>query len=264
MVITYRDANKKIGPIKIFTKHSELNDIINKVSKSDFCPLSNSVFSPESYKFTDLLYRDYPELLKQTKVVKGEVVPLISKGHEKDLTSNVFDNLLNIVFFHDKPNSNEKFVRIMGRFDSGRELFWIKEKYIAPHDNLWKYKIFLPKSNGSGAFGEPLAESMIGSPGEGHTQTFISIGAFDTQVEAENLAKYLKSRFLRVMLGVLKVTQDNKKFVWSFVPNQDFSDLSDINWSVSVSNIDKQLYKKYSLSASDIEFIDRNVKEVMK
>ena len=44
MVITYRDANKKIGPIKIFTKHSELNDIINKVSKSDFCPLSNSVF----------------------------------------------------------------------------------------------------------------------------------------------------------------------------------------------------------------------------
>lgn len=66
------------------------------------------------------------------------------------------------------------------------------------------------------------------------------------------------------MLGVLKVTQDNKKFVWSFVPNQDFSNLSDINWSVSVSNIDKQLYKKYSLSASDIEFIDRNVKEVMK
>lgn len=263
MVITYRDANKKFGSIKTFTKYSELNDVINKVSKCSSDYLSDKVFSPESYKFTSLLYQDYPELLEQTKIVKGEVVPLISRGHEKDLTSNVFDNLLNIVFFKERPNSKEKFIRIMGRFCNERELFWVREKYIAPHENLWKYKIFLPKSNGSGVFGEALAESIIGSPGEGHTQTFISIGAFDTKIEAENLAKYLKSRFLRTMLGILKVTQDNKKSVWNFVPNQNFSNDSDINWSASVSNIDKQLYRKYSLSASDIEFIDQNVKEVM-
>ena len=62
------------------------------------------------------------------------------------------------------------------------------------------------------------------------------------------------------MLGVLKVTQDNNKDVWKFVPLQDFSENSIINWSQSISEIDKQLYKKYNLSQEEIDFIEKMIK----
>ena len=76
------------------------------------------------------------------------------------------------------------------------------------------------------------------------------------------LNKYLCGKFARAMLGVLKVTQDNKKMVWKYIPLQDFTDKSDIDWSVSIANIDKQLYKKYRLSEEEIAFIENNVKEM--
>lgn len=50
--------------------------------------------------------------------------------------------------------------------------------------------------------------------------------------------------------------------VWKYVPRQDFTDKSDIDWSVSIANIDKQLYKKYGLSEEEIAFIETNVKEM--
>jgi hypothetical protein len=64
------------------------------------------------------------------------------------------------------------------------------------------------------------------------------------------------------MLSVLKVTQDNNRDTWKYVPLQDFTDKSDINWSTSISNIDMQLYKKYNLSDEEIDFIETNVKEM--
>lgn len=65
------------------------------------------------------------------------------------------------------------------------------------------------------------------------------------------------------MLGTLKVTQDNPKNTWKNVPIQDFSDKSDIDWTQSVVDIDKQLYAKYSLDQSEIDFIESHVKPMV-
>ena len=62
------------------------------------------------------------------------------------------------------------------------------------------------------------------------------------------------------MLGTLKVTQDNPKETWMNVPMQDFTDKSDIDWSKSVAEIDKQLYAKYNLDKSEIAFIESMIK----
>lgn len=65
------------------------------------------------------------------------------------------------------------------------------------------------------------------------------------------------------MLGIKKVTQNNKtKETWSKVPMQDFTNKSDIDWSKSIPEIDQQLYKKYGLSQEEIDFIEKNVKEM--
>ena len=121
-----------------------------------------------------------------------------------------------------------------------------------------------PKANGSGSIGEVLSTPLIGTPliGTpliGYTETYISVGATDCIAEAEAILKYIKSKFARALLGILKVTQDNTKKVWEFVPIQDFTENSDIDWTKTVPEIDKQLYKKYGLSKEEIDFIETKV-----
>lgn len=107
-----------------------------------------------------------------------------------------------------------------------------------------------------------MSMPAIGYPQMGHTQTFLSIGVFFTEQEALALMKYVQCKFVRTMLGILKVTQDNKKGVWRFVPQQDFTPNSDIDWTQSIADIDRQLYAKYGLDEKEIEFIETHVKEM--
>ena len=51
------------------------------------------------------------------------------------------------------------------------------------------------KSNGSGKFGEPMSVPAIGYPAMGHTQTFLSMGSFETEYEAKALMKYVQTKF---------------------------------------------------------------------
>lgn len=64
------------------------------------------------------------------------------------------------------------------------------------------------------------------------------------------------------MLGILKITQDNPPEKWKYVPLQDFTSNSDIDWSKSIPEIDQQLYRKYGLSREEIDFIETHVKEM--
>lgn len=252
VAITYRDASKDFGAIEIFTQFAQLKSILQKVKPlMNNGAISDIVYSPESYKFTDQLHSDYPEIKS-----------ILSKGHTYDLTSNIFNKLSNIVFFECKPGDGKGYIQIFGRKSNARISMWICDEYIAKHDNLEKYKVLFPKTNGSGRFGELLSSAIVTTPFVGHTQTFISIGSFDSEDEAKALNKYLRTRFARALLGILKVTQDNKKAVWKYVPIQNFTNKSDINWNTSVENIDKQLYKKYKLSNEEITFIETHVKEM--
>ena len=99
-------------------------------------------------------------------------------------------------------------------------------------------------------------------PNIGSTETYISIGSVNSEFEANSIAKYVKTKFARVMLGVLKVTQNNAKPVWSKIPLQNFTDNSDIDWTKTISDIDKQLYLKYHLSLDEIQFIESHVQEM--
>lgn len=139
---------------------------------------------------------------------------------------------------------------------------WIKKKYITYPDNFNKYKVMISKANGSGKFGEALSTPVIGDKKVGHTQSFISLGALDSKVEAENLEKYIKGKFSRCLLSILKTTQDITPYRWKYVPVQNFSDNSDIDWNKSIKEIDAQLYKKYGLLQEEINFIEANVKEM--
>ena len=65
------------------------------------------------------------------------------------------------------------------------ECFWIKRSYIEVPDNFNGFKVLLSKASGAGAFGEKLASLAIASKQVGHTQSFVSMGNFNTEAEAD-------------------------------------------------------------------------------
>ena len=213
----------------------------------NFRSIQDIIFNQNKFDL-DVLYEDYPEYRK----ILG------SNGKDKRLDKPIFKRL---DIFKEEGNLNDDY-KILGIYDLKRAYRFINQKYIADHENLHAYKVILPVSNGSGALGEVLSTPLIGEPLIGYTRSFISFGRFDNRNHSENLLKYIKSKFARVMLGILKITQDNTASKWEFVPMQDFTNKSDIDWSKSIPEIDRQLYAKYNLSQEEIDFIEKNVKEM--
>lgn len=248
IVITYRDKNQDFGKIGVFKPFKELDWILKKVKdREDFKEFSQIVYSRTSYRITEKLHQDYPEAEKY-----------LSKGHRYDMSTNIMD-LLPFVFYKDKPQDKYEYIKIFGRTANQRTYQYIRRDYVNQVDNLDKWKVFVPKSNGSGALGEVLTTPVIGQPVIGHTESFISIGCFDSESEVNACLKYVKTKFARCMLGILKVTQDNPPDRWRFIPLQDFTNQSDIDWSGSIHDIDRQLYKKYKLDQKEIDFIESHV-----
>lgn len=251
VAITYRDSNAEFGAIGSFTPYNELNDILHRVKNhKSFVSIEKIVITSFAYHYTDRLHEDYPDAASR-----------LSKGHAYDLKSNAFDRLSD-VYQDEKPDDGHDYIRIFGRQNNERTYKFIRRDYVNNVANLDKYKLFMPKANGTGAFGEVLTLPEISEPGVGATESFVSIGLFDTAEECGNLLKYIKSRFMRAMLGVVKITQDLTPSKWKYVPLQDFTAHSDIDWSKSVAEIDQQLYRKYDLTADEIEFIETHVKEM--
>lgn len=245
VAVTFRNAVEDFGSVGTFTAFDELNSIIRKVSARTIGTLNNIIY-PQNKFILGELYKDFPYLKDR----------IGSDGKEKRLTTSIFDFK---EIFKDTRSSNEDLC-ILGLVKNIRTYKYISPQYIESHQNLMKYKVLVPKSNGSGALGEVLSTPLIGEPLIGYTQSFISIGSFDNVNEAEACLKYIKSKFARVMLGILKATQDNSKEVWRLVPLQNFTSESNIDWSKSVAEIDQQLYAKYGLDESEISFIESKIK----
>lgn len=250
VAITIRDKGKDYGPINVFTKYSELNQILKKVisieAGNEF--LDSIVSSRGLYRFSDVFYGYYPNARE-----------VVGKGSGNMIVSNAFDKLKN-AFSEGKKNKDE--IAILGRTNNRRIIKNIRRDYVIDNEYLDTYNVMIAEANGTGEFGEVLSAPFISPPGQGATDTFISIGFFETNEEANNLLRYIKSKFARAMLSVNKVTQHNPKKVWKSIPLQNFSNNSDINWSASFAQIDQQLFKKYELTNKEIDFIETNVKEM--
>lgn len=252
IAITYRDEDKDFGPIEVFSPITEVNSALHKIIR--LMPKGESlenVVSPRGiYRFSEQFYDDFPE--QKQRVEKT--------GTGNMVVSNIFVNAPDA--FIDHVENRADYYRVIGRTHNHRVSKFIKSSYIIGNPYLSSYNVALPKSNGTGQFGECLSSPFVLGPNEGVTDTFISIGLLHTEEQALNLLKYLTTKFLRAMLGVKKITQDNPRSAWKYVPLQDFTSSSDIDWTQSVSDIDKQLYKKYNLTGEEIDFIEKNVKEM--
>lgn len=90
----------------------------------------------------------------------------------------------------------------------------------------------------------------VAEPRKVCTETYLSIGAFDTAAEARNLDSYIRTKFVRFLILQVTSTQHLAKANFCFVPMQDFSE----EWT------DEKLCEKYGLSEDEVDYIDSKIK----
>ncbi len=254
LAVTYRDTRKRYGAIGVFFSFEEMRALAAKISPYVRKSAFSGIMFPQNRFDLGRLYADFPEFRS-----------LISNdGRERRVVSSSFEKLS---VFHDERSDADD-IRVLGIVDGNRRCYrYIARCYIEDNGNLDRWKVLLPRSNGSAAIGESsstslIGEPLVGEPAVGYTQSFMGIGAFVSQVEAENCLKYVKTKFVRALLGLLKITPNNPPEKWRYVPLQDFSPTSDIDWAKSIADIDRQLYAKYGLDKTVIAFIESHVKEM--
>ena len=204
VAITQYDNTKTFEPIGTFIPYPELKSIHQKVcvDNPNFRPFSEIIYTPIIYKLSEKFFSERPELVRK-----------LQKSNETALRSNIFERLPEI-FFDAAPDDGNEYIQIYGRQNNKRVCKWFRSDYVTHSAPFDKFKVLLPKSNGSGSLYEVTNTPLIGKPVIGepfvcNTETFITIGAFDSRAEAQACLAYVKSKFCRVMLGILKITQDN-------------------------------------------------------
>lgn len=173
-------------------------------------------------------------------------------------------NLFKVEIEKLREQEKEDGIKVFGRYNRGRGNQFLDNyitKDIRAERFLGKWKVFVSKADGAaGQLGNPIPARIIGKAELGDpfticTETFLAVGPFNSRQETVNVMKYFTTKFFRFLVGVRKLknmTQDT----YSFVPIQNFCADSDIDWTKSIAEIDKQLYIKYGLSPEEIRFIE--------
>lgn len=191
-------------------------------------------------------------------------IPLLERLQKRNETS--FESLVASVRpFGDQLRSNFKDyklsrsgqyrVPILLNVGGTRTEAWTKSTYVKNNEKLAEtWKIFLPKAGSDGGQRIPnpvIGPPQIGRPGQVCTETFLAIGPFSTEAEANNALSYLTSRFARYVISLRKLTQDNVPSTFKWLPLQD--------WTKPESLTDSALYKKYKVSSAERAHIEMMV-----
>lgn len=205
--------------------------------------------------------------------------PLLEKGAETFIRYNKAISILNKVMSHHEEMMNN---RISARLPFGipsnftdyslssdsehtvklyrsernknaPKQVYINPKYIVKNYE-WKdsYKVLVSKASPGG---DEYPHAIISAPVIAEqnsvcTETYLIVDFVDNIVEANNLVSYMKTKFFRFMMSLIKNTQNIAKGVFAFVPVQ--------SWEKSWT--DHELYEKYGITHDEISFIDSMIK----
>lgn len=166
---------------------------------------------------------------------------------------NYYENGREIMFkrIEDKPFENSIKIYYYGWLKDG--LKYADRKYVTTYnDVIEKYKVMVSKAYGErGAYPYLIiGKPFIAAPETCCNMTYLVVGEYDNEKTAMNVVSYMKTRFFRFLVSIMKNTQNAYKKVYSLVPLQDFSH----PWT------DEELYKKYGLTDEEIQFIESMIR----
>lgn len=219
------NRSMKINNAEVFIRDGRAKNIIDKIVKHEFESISKNISSRKPFGLDGNFAKS-------------------SKYHKTD------DQLLNYVYCYSK----------------GLKIGYVEEKDVISHTEwINKWKVFIPRANNIGTeLNDDNLNSFVGQPNYICTESYLVVGAnldLDS-VSAKNLEKYLQTKFVRYLHGLLKGSQDATSKTFGLVPTQDFKNNLDIDWSKSTHEIDVQLYRKYNLTEDEISYIESKIKEM--
>lgn len=222
----------------------------------NFTVIQNNEKSTEPRKFNE-----FPVFVRYNKAI-DIIHKLASNGTISDIVSsrNPFGISSNIRGEASKFNNSLRLI-------SSEGVSYLRKDVIESDFYLNCYKVMCSKVTAEHA-GEPdksgmfkvLSRTEILEPSTVCTDSYLIIGKFDTFEKAKALYSYLCSKFVRFLLlqAVSSINLSKDKF--QFIPLQNFSENSDINWNTSINDIDMQLYAKYNLTDEETAFIEKMIK----
>lgn len=186
----------------------------------------------------------------------NEAIPILRKVQKHTDSSIKFSSLVS----SQKPFGLRTYVQGTDEYHEGFLKLYANKHvgYISPNsitdtnDLLGSHKIFISSAYNAGDTypHQIINKPFYGEPNSCCTETYIVIGPFTTKTEAENAISYMKCRFFRFLVLLLKISQHAAQKVYSLVPMQDFSK----PWT------DEELYAKYELTADEIAFIESMIR----
>lgn len=120
---------------------------------------------------------------------------------------------------------------------------------------LKKYKLLMSKASPGGDEipHAILSKPIISEPNSVCTESYITIGPFESEEKCKNVESYISTKFFRFLVMLKKPSMDTLRKVYQLVPMQDFSK----TWT------DEELYEKYGITQDEIDFIDFMIKEMV-
>lgn len=231
-VYTYKDnlipvlntRSLKTPELNVMIRHSLALDIISKIKLQDFISFENYISSRKPFNLDSNIIKD---IKRFRPTIKGLKNPVTCYG-------------------------------------KGKRIGFVEKKEISKNANwIDKYKVFAPYANNIGTeLNDDNLNAFVGEPNTICTETYIVMGVELNlnAVSATNIVKYFSTKFSRFMHSLPKVSQHGTSKTYAFVPLQNFTSKSDIDWRKSITDIDKQLYKKYKLTPKEISFIESMIK----
>lgn len=137
----------------------------------------------------------------------------------------------------------------------GKTGYATDSEFTKEHEGLLKqWKVLVAKSS-SGGDELPhlvISEPIVSAPGTATANTHYVIEGVNSEKQAKNLASYMRTKFFRFMVNLLRSNQNMRVDMYQFAPRLDFSR----SWS------DDELYARYNLDDGDVEFINLIIKDM--
>ncbi len=184
--------------------------------------------------------QSFNEITMNEKVSSRMPFGITSNFNKYSTTKN---DINNVILYRSERGSNR----------NTNKKFYIQEKYIEKN-KIWKDKIKVLVSKASPGGDEYphqiIAEPILAEKNSVCTETYLIVDFVNSEEEGNNLISYMKTRFFRFMMALIKNTQNISKGVFAFVPVQDLAQ----EWN------DQKLYAKYKLTKEEIQFIESIIK----
>ncbi len=243
-----------------------VNFFIWKEDYNGLCTFTNTTNGETTTMERDL--SEFPVLVRYNKAVN--IIHKVEKSNVNKLTQ-ITSGLMPFglsTSYRGRKNSSEVDKLVL---HASNGVSYISEEEINKgKEFIDKYQVLVSKTGAEHA-GEPskdgtfrvIPSSMkVIGPNEVCTHSYFLVGCFKEKELADNVYRYLRTRFVRFLMLMSMSGFGLSKLVMGFVPLEDFTNNSDIKWNVSEKEIERQLYKKYKLTQDEIRFIESNVKEM--